>query len=259
MSLSVGPVQSYVPGSTWFDLTQYSDFGLQEQVSVTLIPSNLWLVDQSQLNFDDTATANLAFLYEGQTYTVSVPLIGEGEASYSLPTLMSAATAYDSSLGFESPWQNSDYTQLSDIQISSSASSPGFSDGSGQSSSSSIIISYPSYLATAPSPDSPLFVGSPTSSSSLTDTPTSDSSSTTDGSPPILTTTDLTTPPTTDILTGITATPTPTGTVPPNPSPDPQPSPSAPIPVPFQADTTVGLLLVVLMVAGKRLQSVIKP
>jgi len=78
MSISVGSVQHYVQGSTWFDMTQYTQFGSQERVSINLASSNLWLVDSSKLFLQSAYAPRIAFLNEGAGYQSPIKLTASG-------------------------------------------------------------------------------------------------------------------------------------------------------------------------------------
>jgi len=65
MSISVGSIQLYVHGSTWLDMTQYTQFASQERVSINLTSSNLWLIDSSKLFLQSAYTPRIASLNEG--------------------------------------------------------------------------------------------------------------------------------------------------------------------------------------------------
>lgn len=113
--VSVGPIQSYVEGSTWFDLTKYSNFGVQERVSINLTESNLWLVDSSKLFLTNDYAPRVAFLNEGAGYQSPISLTASGATN-------GTATVFENLSGTNSILPNSngplevgDWVQLSEI------------------------------------------------------------------------------------------------------------------------------------------------
>lgn len=62
MTLSVGTIETYVPGSTEFYETQYGNLGAEDQTPLTLSDSNLWLVDTTTLDPDGTEDLSLLLL-----------------------------------------------------------------------------------------------------------------------------------------------------------------------------------------------------
>ncbi len=57
MSITVGPIETYVTDSDLSNPTNYAEVGTQEQVSVNLTSSTLWLVDSSTLNTQTVSTS----------------------------------------------------------------------------------------------------------------------------------------------------------------------------------------------------------
>jgi len=115
MSLSVGPIQSYVPGSTWFDLTKYSDLGTQERVSINLAESNLWLIDSSSLYLPYDYAPRIAFINEGAGYQSPIQLSADGSTNGTVtvfPNLSGTNSVLPSS---GAPLQVGDWVQLSEI------------------------------------------------------------------------------------------------------------------------------------------------
>lgn len=78
MTISVGSVQHYVQGKTWFDMTKYAQFGVNERVSVNLASSNLWLVDSSKLFLQNSYAPRIGFLNEGAGYQSPIRITARG-------------------------------------------------------------------------------------------------------------------------------------------------------------------------------------
>lgn len=113
MSISVGSIQHYVQGATWFDMTQYTQFGTQERVSVNLASSNLWLVDSSKLFLQNAYAPRIAFLNEGAGYQSPIKVTASGGTT-------GEATVFQNLSGYNSVMPNStgplwkgDWVQLS--------------------------------------------------------------------------------------------------------------------------------------------------
>ncbi|KPQ32993.1 MAG: protein of unknown function (DUF4114) [Phormidesmis priestleyi Ana] len=113
--LSVGPIQKYVEGSTWFDLTKYSRIGNVERTSVNLVESNLWLVDPSQLFIEESYAPRIAFLNEGAGFQSPIDATVTG-------AMNSSARIFDNLSGTNSilpsanaPLSVGDWVQLSNI------------------------------------------------------------------------------------------------------------------------------------------------
>jgi len=100
MSISVGSVQHYGQGSTWFDMNQYAQFGTQERVSINLASSNLWLVDSSKLFLQNAYAPRLGFLNEGAGYQSPIKLTASGGTTGSV-------TAFSNLSGYNSLMPNS--------------------------------------------------------------------------------------------------------------------------------------------------------
>jgi hypothetical protein len=116
MSLSVGPIQNYVPGSTWFDLTKYSDLGTQERVSINLADSNLWLINSSDLYLPYDYAPRVAFINEGAGYQSPVAMTAMGSTPGEI-TIFDNLSGTNSILpNANAPLQVGDWVQLSEIQ-----------------------------------------------------------------------------------------------------------------------------------------------
>jgi hypothetical protein len=116
MSLSVGPVQSYVPDTAWFDLTQYSDLGTQERVSINLADSNLWLIDSSNLYLPYDYAPRVAFINEGAGYQSPVSMTASGSTTGEV-TLFENLSGTNSILpSRNAPLQVGDWVQVSAIE-----------------------------------------------------------------------------------------------------------------------------------------------
>jgi hypothetical protein len=113
--LNVGPIQSYVQGSTWFDLTRYSDLGKQERVSVNLIESNLWLIDSSQLFILNDYAPRIAFINEGAGYQSPITLTASGATSGSVTVFENLSGSNSILPSRNAPLQLGDWVQLSTI------------------------------------------------------------------------------------------------------------------------------------------------
>lgn len=114
-AISVGPIQHYVPGSTWFDLTKYEQLGTQERVSVNLSSSNLWLIDSSKLFLSSDYAPRIAFLNEGAGYRSPIRISATG-VTYGEATVFSDLSGVDSAMPSASaPLQRGDWVQLSQM------------------------------------------------------------------------------------------------------------------------------------------------
>lgn len=118
-TLSVGPVNSYVPGSTWFDLNKYDFLANTERVAVNLTASDLWLVDASKIKLATDYAPRIAFINEGAGYRSPVNISAEGE-------VFSQAIVFDDLSGKDSilpnangPLSRGDWVQLSNIAAGS--------------------------------------------------------------------------------------------------------------------------------------------
>jgi hypothetical protein len=114
--ISVGPIQRYVPDSTWFDLAKYNHLGTQERVSVNLSSSNLWLVDSSKLTLTSDYAPRIAFLNEGAGYQSPIRISATG-ATTGEATVFSNLSGVDSILSSaNAPLRRGDWVQLSQMQ-----------------------------------------------------------------------------------------------------------------------------------------------
>jgi hypothetical protein len=116
MSLSVGPIQSYVPGSTWFDLTKYSDLGTQERVSINLADSDLWLIDSSDLYLPYNYAPRVAFINEGAGYQSPVAMTATGSTTGEITVFENLSGTNSILPNSRAPLQVGDWVQLSEIQ-----------------------------------------------------------------------------------------------------------------------------------------------
>jgi len=116
MTLSVGPVQSYVPGSTWFDLTKYSNLGTQERVSINLADSNLWLIDSSDLYLPYNYAPRIAFINEGAGYQSPVSMTAAGATTGEVTVFANLSGTNSILPSRNAPLQIGDWVQLSEIQ-----------------------------------------------------------------------------------------------------------------------------------------------
>jgi len=115
MSLSVGPIQSYVPGSTWFDLTKYSDLGTQERVSINLAESNLWLIDSSDLYLPYDYAPRIAFINEGAAYQSPIQLSADGATNGTVTVFPNLSGTNSILPNRNAPLQIGDWVQVSEI------------------------------------------------------------------------------------------------------------------------------------------------
>lgn len=113
MSISVGSIQHYAQGATWFDMTQYTQFGSQERISINLASNNLWLVDSSKLFLTNAYAPRIAFLNEGAGYQSPIKLTASGNTTGEA-TVFSNLSGYDSILpNAKGPLWKGDWVQLS--------------------------------------------------------------------------------------------------------------------------------------------------
>ncbi|MEB3360443.1 MAG: hypothetical protein VKK04_27210 [Synechococcales bacterium] len=116
MSLSVGPIQRYVPGSTWFDLTKYSNLGTQERVSINLVESDLWLIDSSDLYLPYDYAPRVAFINEGAGYQSPVSMTAMGSTTGEA-TVFSNLSGINSILpSRNAPLRVGDWVQISEVK-----------------------------------------------------------------------------------------------------------------------------------------------
>lgn len=115
MSLSVGPIQSYVPGSTWFDLTQYSNLGTQERVSINLADSNLWLIDSSDLYLPYNYAPRVAFINEGAGYQSPISMTATGSTTGEITIFPNLSGTNSILPSRNAPLRIGDWVQLSEI------------------------------------------------------------------------------------------------------------------------------------------------
>ncbi|MBD1855440.1 DUF4114 domain-containing protein [Leptolyngbya boryana CZ1] len=114
-TISVGPIQHYVPGSTWFDLTKYDNLATQERVAVNLSSSNLWLVDSSKLFLSSDYAPRIAFLNEGAGYRSPIQISATGN-TLGEATVFSDLSGIDSVLSSaNAPLRRGDWVQLSEL------------------------------------------------------------------------------------------------------------------------------------------------
>ncbi|SRR5579883_818884 len=113
MSISVGSIQHYVQGATWFDMTQYTQFGAQERVSVNLASSNLWLIDSSKLFLQNAYAPRVGFLNEGAGYQSPIKVSANGGTTGEA-TVFQNLSGYNSILpNATGPLWKGDWVQLS--------------------------------------------------------------------------------------------------------------------------------------------------
>ncbi|MEA5452417.1 hypothetical protein VB780_27840 [Leptolyngbya sp. CCNP1308] len=120
MSLSVGTIETYVPNSTEFTQTQYSDLGTQDRDSLTLSDSDLWLVDSTTLtalNTDNSSIYDVTSLYsDGEGYLAPMSSTNM-ESTTGKITVYSSDPSTDNILYTgDSSLQMSDGTPLLEVQ-----------------------------------------------------------------------------------------------------------------------------------------------
>lgn len=220
MTLSVGPIESYIPGSTWFDLTKYSDLGTQEQVSVNLTDSNLWLVDESQLNFQDSLTSPVVSADQASLVALS-PEPAITDINSPSPSLGGRYVPESSAQITALPLETGGTVTFSGVNGEIDSDAAAIEGVSDRTSISVIQMQAPMDLSAPSDSDSPLFT---TAYSNPEPSTTSESSATPINPAPIPTPVDV-----------------PGGSNP----------PSDPVPVPFGLDATTGLLLLGLLFSRK--------
>ena len=116
MSLSIGPIQSYVPETAWFDLTKYSNLGTQERVSINLADSNLWLIDSSELYLPYDYAPRIAFINEGAGYQSPVAMTAAGSTTGEITVFANLSGTNSILPRSNAPLQVGDWVQVSNIQ-----------------------------------------------------------------------------------------------------------------------------------------------
>lgn len=116
MPITVGPIQGYTTSATtWFDLAKYASLGSQERVSINLAQSNLWLIDSSDLYLPYDYAPRVAFINEGAGYQSPIKLSAEG-ATTGEATIFKNLSGSNSILPSASaPLKIGDWVQLSQI------------------------------------------------------------------------------------------------------------------------------------------------
>ena len=216
MSITVGPIETYVTDSDLSNPTNYAEVGTQEQVSVNLTSSTLWLVDSSTLN----------------TQTVSTSPIVEQPLEPSVQDSVLFANIDTTAPGISLPAAIDDGTSVTSLQDTNPLLLAEVS-GTSQFSSSSTTTGL-------------------TSSSTDTDLFTSDTPTSTFETPNITSSTSLPgvpAPGTPGTETPGTS-PEPDGSTPSILTPPPSPS----TPVPFGVSTTPGILLLLVLLGAVRLR-----
>lgn len=240
MDVSVGFIESYVPGSSWYDVTQYSDLGTQEQISVNLTSSDLWLVDQSQLNFQDSSEPPIVLPADGKLYESPVQ-ISEVTLSDALPTLGGSYTPELSSITTTLPLETGGDVTFSGINGEIDSDAAALSTSSDSPSITLIRMMPPESSTTPTLSDSPLF----TTTYPNSNPPSTETTSTTSDTP-LLTPTALIPPTSITTLT----TDLPPVLIPKTSDSEPNP---VPIPVPFDTSSTLGLIFLAFLLM-KRLR-----
>ncbi len=115
-SISVGPIQSYIQGSTWFDLTKYKNLGSQERVSIDLKSSNLWMIDSSQLYLPYSYAPRVAFINEGAGYQSPIKISATGGTTAQATVFKNLSGSNSILPSADGPLKLGDWVQLSMIQ-----------------------------------------------------------------------------------------------------------------------------------------------
>lgn len=153
MALSVGPIQSYVPGSTWFDLTQYSTLGTQERVSINLVESDLWLIDSSDLYLPYDYAPRIAFINEGAGYQSPVLLSASGATNGSTTVFANLSGSNSILPSSNAPLKLGDWVQASNVKAGTQLNFSVIPNGTYQALSTDYTLN-----PTNPSnPNSPIF------------------------------------------------------------------------------------------------------
>lgn len=278
--VSIGYIENYTEDSGT-TATQLEDLNTQESADLQLSPSDIWLAAPSELDLapDDNL---LSVSTSGDVlYEPSAELIAQGVTYDSSPTLsVLAASGSQSDLNLNTWDQNStlpsgqlDYSLNTDggldptsPTLSTSSGSTSFSSGSNSSlylaTTDSTAIGTPFSLTGSGSPSDSSTTTSSTSennSSTPSDsggspTPPADSGSTptnsTDSSSTALTSTDTDTPFTSDSTADTTSIDTGSG-LSSSLSRTSSTSGSDPVPVPFEMHSSIGLLIISLIIARK--------
>ncbi|MBD2325542.1 DUF4114 domain-containing protein [Alkalinema sp. FACHB-956] len=114
-SLSVGPIQHYVQGNSWFDLAKYQNLGRVNRVSVNLSASNLWLIDASKLSLVNDYAPRIAFVNESAANKSPIRLTTQGQ-TLQTATVFSDLSGVNSALSSkDAPLRMGDWVQTSTI------------------------------------------------------------------------------------------------------------------------------------------------
>ncbi len=156
--LSVGPIQKYVEGSTWFDLTKYSSFGRAERTSVNLVESNLWMIDPSQLFLEETYAPRIAFLNEGAGYQSPIDLSATGATNGDVTVFenLSGTNSILPNTPFGEGLEVGDWVQLSEIQGDTQLNLSVTPNGVFRSNATPLSTD-PELNPTGPNPDAPVY------------------------------------------------------------------------------------------------------
>lgn len=116
MTITVGSIQNYTPGETWFDLSNYQNLATQERVSVNLASSNLWLIDSSHLYLNYTYAPRVAFLNEGAGYQSPVSLSASGATNGEVTVFQNLSGSNSVLPSANAPLKIGDWVQVSTIE-----------------------------------------------------------------------------------------------------------------------------------------------
>jgi Domain of unknown function (DUF4114) len=116
MTITVGSIQNYVPGKTWFNLSKYQNLATQERVSVNLASSNLWLIDSSHLFLNYTYAPRIAFINEGAGYQSPVKLSADGATDGEVTVFRNLSGTNSILPSANAPLKLGDWVQVSTIQ-----------------------------------------------------------------------------------------------------------------------------------------------
>ena len=157
MSLSVGPIQSYVPGSTWFDLTKYSGLGTQERVSINLADSNLWLIDSSDLYLPYNYAPRIAFINEGAGYQSPVSMTANGSTTGDITVFKNLSGTNSILPSSNAPLKVGDWVQMSEILAGTQLNFSVKPNGVVNANAVSLSTNYKLNPTSNSNPNSPIF------------------------------------------------------------------------------------------------------
>jgi hypothetical protein len=157
MSLSVGPIQSYIPNTAWFDLTKYSSLGTQERVSINLVESNLWLIDSSDLYLPYDYAPRVAFINEGAGFQSPVSMTASGSTTGEATVFANLSGTNSILPSRNAPLRIGDWVQISEIQAGTQLNFSVKPNGVFNSRAISLSTDYTLNPTNSSNPNSPIF------------------------------------------------------------------------------------------------------